>query len=83
MIRKMTYALGITVATTIVVWAGFDSLADPVDNPNSRFSLLMLTCAYSIIPALIKLTTVPILWNYDLTEVIVKELQNSEEIRHD
>ena len=82
MIRKMTYALGITVATTIVVWAGFDSLADPVDNPNSRFSLLMLTCAYSIIPALIKLTTVPILWNYDLTEDMVKELQNSEEIQH-
>ena len=76
MIRKISYALGITVATTIVVWAGFDSLADPITNPNSAFALLVLTCMYSIVPALIKLTTVPVLWNYDLTEQKVANLQD-------
>tara|TARA_A100001037_G_scaffold298768_1_gene323114 strand:- start:425 stop:1930 length:1506 start_codon:yes stop_codon:yes gene_type:complete len=78
MIRKTTYALGITLATTIVVWGGFDSLVDPIDNPNSPFALFVLTCAYSIIPAIIKLTTVPILWKYDLTEDKVIGLQENK-----
>lgn len=75
MIRKISYALGITVATTMVVWAGFDSLADPLNTTNTAFSLLVLTCMYSIVPALIKLTTVPILWNYELTEEKVASIQ--------
>ena len=75
MIRKISYALGITVATTLVVWSGFDSLADPMNTTNSTFSLLVLTCVYSIVPALIKLSTVPILWNYELTEQQVAKLQ--------
>ena len=75
MIRKIAYALGVTVATTLVVWAGFDSLADPMNTTNSAFSLLVLTCVYSIVPALIKLSTVPILWNYELTEEEVRGLQ--------
>jgi GPH family glycoside/pentoside/hexuronide:cation symporter len=75
MIRKLAYALGVTVATTLVVWSGFDSLADPLDSTNSAFSLLVLTCAYSVVPALFKLLTIPILWNYELTEERVSELQ--------
>ena len=75
MIRKISYALGITVATTLVVWAGFDSLADPMNTTNTWFSLLVLTCVYSVVPALIKLTTVPILWNYELTEDKVADVQ--------
>ena len=75
MVRKMTYALGVTAATTLVVWAGFDSLADPENTTNTPFSLLVLTCVYSIIPALFKLATVPILWNYELTEEKVAALQ--------
>ena len=79
MIRKISYALGITVATTLVVWAGFDSLADPMNTTNTAFSLLVLTCVYSIVPALIKLTTVPILWNYELTEDKVADVQMAVE----
>ncbi len=63
------------MATSLVVWAGFDSLADPLDTTNSAFSLLVLTCVYSVVPALFKLATVPILWNYELTEKRVSELQ--------
>ena len=81
MIRKIAYALGITVATTLVVWAGFDSLADPMSGANSQFSLLVLTCVYSIVPAIIKLTTVPILWNYELTEDRLESVQAQAEAR--
>lgn len=76
MVRKMTYALGVTVATSLVVWSGFDSLADPLNTTNSEFSLLVLTCVYSVVPALFKLATVPILWNYELTEQQVTALQS-------
>jgi len=75
MVRKLSYALGVTVATTLVVWGGFDSLADPMNTTNTWGALFVLTCVYSIIPALIKLTTVPILWRYDLTEEKVAAYQ--------
>ena len=81
MVRKMTYALGVTTATTLVVWAGFDSLADPENTTNTPFSLLVLTCVYSIIPALFKLATVPILWNYELTEDRLASVQAQAEAR--
>jgi len=76
MIRKLAYALGVSIATSLVVWAGFDSLADPVGAPNSTFALLVLTCVYSIVPALFKLASLPILWNYELTEERVSALQH-------
>jgi len=81
MIRKIAFALGVTTATTVVVWAGFDSLTDPISAPNSTFSLLVLTCAYSIVPAVFKLTSIPILWNYELTEERVAALQQEARAR--
>ena len=81
MIRKLAYALGITVATTVVTIAGFDSLADPLNTTNTWFSLMVLTCVYSIVPAMFMLVTIPLLWNYDLTEERVAELQADAEAK--
>ena len=75
MTRKMAFALGVTIGTTIVTLAGFDSLADPLNTTNSWFSLMVLTCVYSILPALFKILTVPLLWNYELSEEKVAQLQ--------
>lgn len=75
MIRKSAYALGITVGTSLAVWFGFDSLADPRDTTNSEFSLLMLACLYSVIPALFKFVAMPLLWHYPLTQERLEEIQ--------
>jgi Na+/melibiose symporter-like transporter len=76
MVRKAAYALGITTGTTLAVLAGFDSLADPLKTPNSDFSLLMLACFYSIVPAVFKFVGMPLLWSYPLTEAKVAEVQS-------
>ena len=76
MVRKAAYALGITTGTTLAVLAGFDSLADPLKTPNSDFSLLMLACFYSIVPAMFKFVGMPLLWSYPLTEAKVAEVQS-------
>ena len=63
MTRKLAYALGLVVGTT----AGLplvSFLADPINDPNSAYSLLWLACLYSIVPAIFKFTAVPMLWNY-------------------
>ncbi len=75
MVRKGAYALGITVGTGAAVWFGFDSLADPKNTTNTEFSLLMLACLYSVVPALFKFVAMPLLWNYPLTEARVAEIQ--------
>lgn len=75
MIRKGAYALGITVGTTLAVLFGFDSLADPRDTTNTAFSLMMLACLYSVVPALFKFVAMPLLWNYPLTEERLEEIQ--------
>jgi Na+/melibiose symporter-like transporter len=75
MVRKGTYALGVTIGLSLVVWFGFDSLADPRNTTNSEFSLLMVACVYSVIPALFKFVGMPLLWSYPLTEEKVKEVQ--------
>jgi GPH family glycoside/pentoside/hexuronide:cation symporter len=75
MTRKAAYALGITIGTGLAVAFGFDSLADPRNTTNSEFSLLMLACLYSIIPAAFKFVAMPLLWRYPLTEEKVREIQ--------
>ena len=75
MTRKAAYAIGITVGTGSAVYFGFDSLADPMKTTNTDFSLLMLACLYSVIPALFKFVAMPLLWNYPLTEERLIEIQ--------
>lgn len=79
MTRKGAYALGITVGTGLAVWFGFDSLADPESTTNTEFSLLMLACLYSVVPALFKFVAMPLLWTYPLTEARVAEIQQEIE----
>ena len=75
MTRKLAYALGLVVGTTAATVVGFNSLADPINDPNTWSSLLWLACLYSVIPALFKFVAVPILWNYSLTESKLEEIQ--------
>ena len=75
MTRKLAYAVGLVVGTTAATIVGFNSLADPINNPNSWSSLLWLACLYSVVPALFKFVAVPILWNYSLTEERLREIQ--------
>ncbi len=75
MIRKGSYAVGITVGTSLAVWFGFDSLADPRETTNTAFSLFMLACLYSVVPALFKFVAMPLLWNYPLTQERLEEIQ--------
>ena len=79
MVRKGAYAVGAGVGLGIVVAFGFNSLADPKSGTNSEFTLLMVACVYSVIPALFKFVGMPLLWHYPLTEEKVKEVQ--EEIK--
>ena len=75
MVRKGAYALGVTIGLSLVVWFGFDSLADPRNTTNSEYSLFMLACVYSVFPALFKFVGIPLLWSYPLTEAKLKEVQ--------
>jgi glycoside/pentoside/hexuronide:cation symporter, GPH family len=75
MTRKAAYALGITVGTGLAVLFGFDSLADPLSTTNSEFSLIMLACLYSVVPAMFKFVAMPLLWKYPLTEEKLAEIQ--------
>ena len=63
------------IGTGLVVFWGFDSLADPRDTTNTPFSLLMLAVTYSIIPAIFKFVAMPLFWNYPLTEEKVADIQ--------
>ena len=75
MTRKLAYGLGIVVGTTAATIVGFNSLADPISDPNSAYSLIWLACLYSIVPAIFKFIAVPMLWNYSLTEERLAEIQ--------
>ena len=81
MTRKLAYALGLVVGTTAATIVGFNSLADPINEPNSWSSLLWLACLYSVIPALFKFVAVPVLWNYSLTEEKLREIQQEMDAR--
>ena len=75
MTRKLAYALGLVVGTTAATIVGFNSLADPMTNPNSDYSLIWLACLYSIVPAMFKFVAMPMLWRYPLTEDKLREVQ--------
>ena len=75
MVRKGAYALGVTTGLSLAV--AFDSLADPRSTTNSEFTLLMVACIYSVIPAIFKFVGMPLLWIYPLTEKKVKEFQSA------
>ena len=75
MTRKLAYALGLLIGGAAAVWVGFDSLRDPVTNPNSENALLWLAVLYSIVPAVFKFIAVPMLWSYSLTEDKVRAIQ--------
>ena len=75
MTRKLAYALGLLVGGGAATYVGFDSLRDPIADPNPWNSLLWLACLYSVIPALFKFVALPWLWNYSLTEEKLKEVQ--------
>ncbi len=75
MTRKLAYAIGITVGTGLAVAFGFDSLADPRNTTNTGFSLFMLACLYSVVPAIFKFVAMPLLWKYPLTEERLAEIQ--------
>ena len=75
MTRKLAYALGLVVGTTTATWVGFNALADPIDSPNTMYSLVWLACLYSVVPALFKFVALPWLWTYSLTEEKVRSIQ--------
>ncbi|MDA1076125.1 MAG: MFS transporter [Proteobacteria bacterium] len=75
MTRKLAYALGLFIGTSAAVWVGFNSLADPMSGTNTDQSLILLACLYSIVPAIFKFVAMPLLWNYELTEERVREIQ--------
>ena len=75
MTRKLAYALGLVIGGGAATYVGFDSLRDPVADPNPISALIWLGLLYSVVPAIFKFVAIPILWNYDLTEDRVKEIQ--------
>ena len=75
MVKKGAYALGTAIGLGLVVYWGFDSLAAPRETPNTEYSLLMLACTYSVIPALFKFVGMPFLWIYPLTEEKLHDVQ--------
>ena len=82
MVRKGAYALGTAIGLGLVVYWGFDSLADPRATTNTEFSLMMLACTYSVIPALFKFVSMPLLWIYPLTEEKLHDVQAEINKRH-
>jgi len=75
MTRKVAYAAGLASAGIAVGWIAFDSLADPINAPNTENSLLWLAIFYSVVPALFKFVAIPMLWSYPLTEEKVRSIQ--------
>ena len=75
MVRKLAYAIGITIGTTLAVWFGFNSHADPLHTTNTEFSLVVLACLYSVVPAMVEFIAMPLLWHYPLTQERLEEIQ--------
>ena len=82
MVKKGAYALGTTIGLALVVYWGFDSLAEPRETTNTQFSLLMLAVTYSVLPALIKFASMPLLWVYPLTEDRLQDVQAQIRAKH-
>ncbi|MCB1646211.1 MAG: hypothetical protein KDI36_12195, partial [Pseudomonadales bacterium] len=49
---------------------------------NTGFSLIMLACLYSVIPAIFKFVAMPLLWTYPLTEERLQEIQQEITVKH-
>jgi Na+/melibiose symporter-like transporter len=75
MVRKSALAFGIFAGTGLAAWFGFDPRANPMETTNTTYALLMLAILYSIVPAVFKFVAMPFLWNYQLTEARVREVQ--------
>lgn len=75
MTRKLSYALGLVIGGIAATWVGFDSLRNPLVNPNTESALMWLAVLYSIIPAVFMFLSMPLLWNYSLTEQRLKQIQ--------
>lgn len=74
-IGKTAAALGVQIATLLVVLGGFNQLTDPENTTNTAGALLWLACVYSIIPALFKFVAMPFLWHWPLTEEVLANVQ--------
>lgn len=83
MTRKAAYAIGLVIGTTSAVFFGFNSLADPFNTTNTPEALLWLACLYSVIPALFKFVAMPFLWDYQLTETRVREIQREIQLQQE
>lgn len=72
LVRKATTALAASLGLFAVAIFGFDATADPTragqEGGNTFGALMALALFYSIVPSLVKLTTLPFLWTYPLTE---------------
>lgn len=71
-IQKGAAAIALFIALTAVDLFGFDPTADPSQrgkiNGNSDMSILGLAIMYSVVPSLFKISTLPFIWKYPLTE---------------
>ena len=71
-VQKGAAAIALFVALTAIDLFGFDPTADPslrgTVNGNSNIAIIGLTIMYSVIPSLFKISTLPFIWNYPLTE---------------
>tara|TARA_A100001011_G_scaffold210061_1_gene218326 strand:- start:2463 stop:2819 length:357 start_codon:yes stop_codon:yes gene_type:complete len=71
-VQKGAAAIALFVALTAIDLFGFDPTADPslrgTVNGNSIIAIIGLTIMYSVIPSLFKISTLPFIWNYPLTE---------------
>lgn len=74
-IGKTAAALGVQIATLLVVLGGFNQLADPENTTNTAGALLWLACVYSVVPALFKFVAMPFLWRWPLTEDVLADVQ--------
>ena len=72
LVRKATTALATSLGLFAVAIFDFDATADPTlagqQGGNTFGALMALALFYSVVPSLVKLTTLPFLWTYPLTE---------------
>lgn len=72
LLRKATTAIAASVGLFAVALFGFDATVDPglagTERGNTFGALMALTVFYSVVPSLVKLSTLPFLWTYPLTE---------------
>jgi GPH family glycoside/pentoside/hexuronide:cation symporter len=77
MVSKAGGAVGVLLATTGAAWFGFD----PAIETNTAGAKLAVAILYSLFPAALAVTTLPLLWHYPLTEERQKRLRERIERR--